>query len=807
MRTIGLDIRHACRAIVKRPSLSAIVLVTLALGLGANAAVFSIIDALVLRPFTMRDVDRITLLTYSRADDPGRREAVSPADFLDWKRQVDVFERLAAFESWDANLVGRDEPEAVQGFRVSADFFPALGVEPVMGRGFLPAEEQRGNHRRVMLGHGLWERRFAGDRTIVGRSVDIDGSMYEVVGIAPEGFDFPLGAQLWAPLSFGATAAVNRRLLSLTVIGRLDRQRTLQDAKAQIAVVGERLEREHPDTNRGREARVYTLSEGMMDIGLGPILSMWQASACLVLLIACANVANLLLALGAERQREMAVRLAMGASRTRVVRERLIESGVLALAAVPAALLITWASLRMITAYMPPKIARFVAGWHQLDVDGRLVMFTILLALGTALIFGAVPAFQASRSKLAESLKEGGRSSTAGAGRLRFRRALVAAEMALALPLLVASALSILTVHRFLYGPQGYEPNQLLTLQAVLASGRYTDGAAYRQFATASVDRLARIPGVQGAAAINIMPAGGNNSGRSIEIDGRPNPDPSNPPAVDYRVATPDVFSVLQIPIIRGRAFTGADREDTQPVAVITESLAARYFPDTDPIGRRIRVGINGPWVTVVGIAGDVIHDWFARRNYPTLYRPFLQAPTAFMALVVRTHGSPASIAADARGAIRAIDPAQAVFDLQPMRETLKERTLGLQYLGAVMLVFGGIAIVLAVTGVYGVMAYMVTQRTHEIGVRMALGATRRDVLGLAVRQSATLTAIGVAAGVGLSFALGRLIEAGLLGVTSHDPRIVGGLATVLVLAAMSAGYLPARRAASLDPMVALRTE
>jgi putative ABC transport system permease protein len=315
------------------------------------------------------------------------------------------------------------------------------------------------------------------------------------------------------------------------------------------------------------------------------------------------------------------------------------------------------------------------------------------------------------------------------------------------------------------------------------------------------------MPGAQGAAAINIMPSAGNNSGRTIEIEGQPNQDPSNPPEVDYRVATSDVFSVLQVPILRGRGFTSADREDAQLVAVVTHSLAQRYFPDTDPIGRRIRIVADGQWVTVVGICGDVIQDWFARRNHPTLYRPFPQAPSRSMALLVRTNSEPTTVAADARAAIRAVDPAQAVFDLQPMRITLEQRTLGLQYIGAIMIFLGGIALALAVVGVYGVMAHMVTQRTHEIGVRMALGATRRDVLTLAVGQTAILTAIGVSVGIALSFALGRLIEAGLLGVTPSDPRIVGGLAAILVLAALAAGYLPARRAASIDPMVALRTE
>ena len=513
MRTIGLELRHACRSILKRPAMSAIVVITLGLGLGANAAVFSMIDALVLRPFTMRDVDRITLVSYTRPESLNRREAMSPADYLDIKKQSDVFERLAAFEWWTANLVGKDEPENVQGFFVSSDFFPTLGVQPVAGRGFLPDDETIGRHRRVVLGHGLWQRRFASDSSIVGRSIDVDGQQDDVVGIAPPGFDFPMGAQIWAPLAFNAEATANRRSLYVTVIGHLAPGRSLEDAKAQLATIGDRLSSAHPDTNRGREVRVYTLAEGMMDIGLTPILSMWQASACFVLLIACANVASLLLARGAERQREMAVRLAIGASRTRVVRELLIESTLLALAAVPAALAVTWLSLKLIVSYMPAKIARFVAGWYQMDVDLRLVAFTAVLAIATALIFGLIPAIQASRPRLTETLKEGGRSSTAGATRLRMRRGLVVAEMALALPLLVAAALSVLTVHRFLNGPQGFNPDGVLTMRLQLPNARYPAGDDYQRFAGAIVERLRAVPGVDAAAAINVMPRGGQQLG------------------------------------------------------------------------------------------------------------------------------------------------------------------------------------------------------------------------------------------------------------------------------------------------------
>jgi putative ABC transport system permease protein len=806
MRTLGLEMRHAARSIRKRPALSGTIVVTLALGLGANAAIFSTIDALVLRPFTMPDVDRVAMLSYTRADDPDRRNAVSPADFLDLRKQTDAFERFAAFQWWNANLVGRDEPENVQGFFVSADFFPALGIEPAVGRNFLAGEETQGHHQRVILGHALWERRFSADRSIVGRSIEIDARQYEVVGIAPEGFDFPMGAQLWAPLSFTIENAADRRAQYLTGIGRLAPGRTLQDAKAQMAVAGERLARDHPETNRDREGRAYTLGEGMMDLGIGPILSMWQASAGFVLLIACANVASLLLARGAERQREMAVRLAIGASRARVMRELLIESVMLSLVAVPAALGIAWISLKLMVAYMPPKIARFVAGWYELDVDLRLVTFTAVLAVGTAVLFGLIPAVQASRPRLSEALKEGGRSSTSGVARLRLRRGLVIGEMALALPLLVASGLSVLTVHRFLYGPQGFNPDGVLTMQLVLPAARYADDASRLRFVNTAVEKLHEIPGIEAAAAANVFPSTTNNWTRAIEIEGKPPRDPQNPPSVDYRATTPAFFAAFGIPIVQGRPFTEHDDETALPVAIVSASLARRYWPGEDALGKRIKVRA-GPWLRVVGVSGDVIHDWFNRRNHPTLYRPFRQAPTASMALMVRTSRVPTTVAAEARTAIRAVDAAQPVFDVMSLRASLQERTLGLQYVGAIMFVFGGLALMLAVVGVYGVMANMVTQRAHEIGVRMALGATHRDVVRLTIGQTGALTAIGVGLGIGLSLALGRLIEAGLVGVAASDGRLVAGVAAVLVLAALSAGYIPARRAASIDPCVALRTE
>jgi putative ABC transport system permease protein len=505
MRTVGLETRYAIRTLIKRPALSALLVLTLAFGIGTNAAVFAMIDALLLRPYSFSDVDRIVVLSETSRQETDRRETSSPANFLDWKAQVRSVEHVAAFQWWDVNLVGRDEPERVQGFYVSPSFFSALGVQPAIGRAFSTDEDTPGREHRAVIGYGLWQRRFAGDRAIIGQTITLDGEPYEVVGVAPKDFEFPMGSELWAPLAFDAKTAANRTGHYLTVIGRLAAGRSIQDANAELTLLADRLAQTYPEANRGRGARVYTLRDGMQDTALSPILGLWQAAALFVLVIGCTNVANLLLARGNERQR--AVRVAMGASRWRVVRELLIECVMLALAAVPPSLVIAWISLDAIRAGMPAKIARFVPGWSGMQVDARTILVTSALALVAAIVFGTIPALQASRPRLAETLKEGGRAATTGRRRQRLRRALVVAEITLALPLLVASGMGSLGAHRFLYGNQGFNPDGLLTMQVVLPDGKYGHDDPRRTFTNDVVSRLQALPGVQAAAAMNVIPA------------------------------------------------------------------------------------------------------------------------------------------------------------------------------------------------------------------------------------------------------------------------------------------------------------
>ncbi|MEO6239362.1 MAG: ABC transporter permease [Vicinamibacterales bacterium] len=803
MFTMMTDVRRACRSLVKRPLLTGSVAVTLAMGLGANAAIFNFVDRLILRPFTFANPDNIVMLSETGAGLDYRKGAVAEANFLDWRDQADAIGHFSALTSWDANLLAANDPERIAGVLVSSGFFDALGLRPSLGRGFVRDDETWGRHRVAVISDALWKRRFAGDPAIVGRRITIDGEPYQVIGIAPPRFAFPEGSDIWAPLALNPATPPRRDRRYLTVVGQLAPGATLEAAQTQMSVLAARLARDYPEANRDHGVSVLTLTHGMRDPGLGPMVSLWQASAVIVLLIACANIANLLMARASERRRETAVRLALGARRGRVVRELFIESLVLALTAVPPAVAFAWVSLRLIRTSLPANIVRFVPGIEALGVDMRLFGFTLTLAVLTACIFGILPALQAARSPVADALKEGGRSSTS---RQLLRRAIVVAQMSIALPLLVAAGMGVLGAHRFLNGPQGYDPDGLLVMKLALPERTYPDQATRRRFAARALDALRGVAGVESAAVANTIPAGNSNSRRTVEVDGKPAADPRHLPEVANRLVSPDYFQALGIPLTRGRSFTAADREDAAPVAIVSESMAKKLWADEDAIGRRVRIK-DGTWLTIVGISGDVIHDWFDSRNEATLFRPFAQSPVAEFNIAVRTAGDPASLAASARRALLAVDPAQPVFDLRTQRVALRERTVGLQYLAGIMSVFAVMALVLSVVGLYAVISYLVAQRQHEIGLRIALGASAADVIRMTVGQALRLTVIGAGIGLLLSVALNRLMQAGLLGIASGDARLFAAFAAVLVGAALLAGYLPARRAASIDPMTALRAE
>jgi putative ABC transport system permease protein len=802
IETTGQDLRYAFKILRRSPGFTFFAVLTIALGLGANAAIFNLIDRLVFHPLPFADRGRVVMLAETGPGLEFRKESISPANFLDWRQQADTMTQLTASAWWDANLLEKNDPERVQGARVSADYFDTLGVRPVLGRGFVKDDETFGRHHVVVLGDELWKRRFDGDPAMVGRSITIDGTPYQVVGIAPPRFAFPDGAALWAPLAFDPKTAPRRDTRYLTVFGRIALGRAFADVQSQMNVIATRLAQQYPDANRDHGAQVYLLDDGWLDEGTGTILSLWQASAFVVLLIACANIANLLLARAAERKREIAVRLALGASRSRVVRELLTESTLLALLSVGPAVGVAWLALYVIRIAMPANIIRFVPGWETLGPDLRLLGFTLGLALATACIFGVLPAVQAARGKVSDALKEGGRSAT---GRQLLRRSIVVGEIAIALPLLVVAGLGVIGTNRFLNGPQGYDPDRLLTMKIVLPGRLYPDDPARRAFVERAEREVAAVPGVSHAAIVNNPPASGGSASRTIEIDGHPNADPKNPPAVEYRVVTDGFFATLGVPLVKGRTFNTGDRDQSTAAAIVSESMARKFWPGEDPIGRRLKV--RDTWLTVVGVSGDIIHDWFLRRNAPTLYCPISQSPSDYFGVMVRTAGDPGALAAGVRQALLRVDPNQPVFEMMTMRRQLSERTIGLQYLSAIMASFAALALLLAAVGLYAVIAYLIAQRRHEIGLRIALGASSNDVLRLTIGQALRLTLIGTAIGLAISVALSRLMEAALLGIASHDVRVFAAFAGILMAAALLAGYIPARRAASIDPMIALRAE
>jgi putative ABC transport system permease protein len=810
MEKLRQDVGLALRGLVKRPAATLLMVATLGGALAANAAVFSMIDAIIVRPLSFEAPDTLVLIGEKVADErfSGGPNSVAPADFLDWRSGTDAFSGLAAAVYWNASLLGPERPERIQGVRVSPGFFEILSTAPALGRGFLKDEEVPGRGRVVVLGYALWARQYGADRSVLGTSVVLDGEPHTVVGIAPQGFDFPMGAEVWAPYAPDAGEVAEREHRWLTVVGRLAPGRTLEQARAQVEGVDQRLHAEHPELLRGRSARLVTLAEGIRDEGVGPFFAVLQLAALLVLLVACVNVANLMLARGTERQRELTLRQALGAPRRRLVRQLVTESAVVALLAAAASLPLSWAATDLLRSSLPASIARFVAGWRELDVDGRTVAFTTLAALGAVLFFGMLPALVTTRSKLALVLREGGRSATAGGRRQRGRNLLVVAEIGVALSLLVASVLSTRSALRMLDGPQGYDPRGLLTAQVSLPSSRYPEPDDQRRFARALLEETRHLPGARLSALTNALPSSNQNYRTSLEVEGEEYRGPGKGARADWRPVTPEYFDTLKLPLLEGRAFDAGDDEGSRRVAIVSRSLAERHWPGMDPLGRRLRSSGDDEWMTVVGVCGDVIHHWFGARNVPTLYAPLAQHPRAELSVAVRIeHGDPEALDAELRRAVAAVDPEQPVFRLRSQRRAIAETTIGLRLVASIMGAFAVIGLALAASGVYAVMAFRVSQRTQEIAIRVAMGASQRQVVALTLAQAARLTAAGIALGLGLAMALARVMAGAFVGVLSIDPVAFAVVAAALTLVALLAGYVPARRALAVDPTVALRAE
>jgi putative ABC transport system permease protein len=809
IRTFVQEIRVAARAIARYPLVTAAIVLTLAIGLGANAAAFSMLDALVLRPFAVKleHVDRLALLSEWSEAAPFPRESVSAPNFLDWQNQASSFDRMALFGWWQVNLAARDESERVQGFQVSGDYFSVFNQTPALGR-FIDASDTASDRRVVVLGDALWKRRFDRRPDIVGQTVLIDGEPHEIIGVAQPGFDLPFGTAWWGAWKATPRAREDRRDRSLTVVARLAPGRTLPDAQAEMAVIGDRLLKAHPRENENFFPRVQTFTQGIVDANMDQILGMIQIGALLVLVIGGANVMNLLMARGADRQREIALRLAIGASRARVIWQLLLEGVVLAAIAVPVSLGLAFVALRAFKSALPARVVPFVAGWDQIDIDGRLILVIVSAAALASIAFSVIPAWQSSRPNLVSSLREGGRS-VAGRGSGRFLRgALVVGQVALAVPLLSATAVAVKLSDQVTRGPQGYDPNGVITMRTVLPEATYDD-AAQRRFAEDLIDGTSRLSGVESAATTTFVPSGDSSASREIIVDGRADEGEGRRPSAAYRAVSSRYFEVMHLPILSGRAFTTEDTPDGAPVAIVSQALATKLFQDQNPIGRHVHIGgfKDERAITIVGVAGNILDDWLSSRFGPMLYVPMPQHPSGIVNLVARTSGDPAKLAGPVRETLRSVDPAQPPVHVMTMTAMVRERTTGLRMIGTMMGALGALAMVLAAIGLYSLMAYSVVQRRHEIGVRMALGASRGGIVRLTIRRAWWLTAMGAAIGLVLAVPLSGLLRNVFFGTVTPGALLYLNVILGVVVIALTAGAIPARQAARVEPISALRAE
>ena len=800
------DLRYGVRMLLKNPGFTIVAMVTLALGIGVNTGIFSIVNAVLLRPLPFTDPARLVTVWESNAAKGQTHGAVGGANFTDWKNQNQVFDSLVAYFSWNYNLTGDDQSQRLEAAVVSAGFFQMLGAEAALGRVLLPEDDQEANENVVVLSSALWQSRFGASREIIGQSILLNGLPHTVVGVLPAGFDFPNDKiELWRPMAMSSQMAQNREGKWLKVAGRLKTGVSLEQAAAAMDTISERLAESYPKTNAGWGVNLVPLHDELVGDVRGFLLLLFGA-VLFILLIACVNVANLLLARAAARQKENAIRAALGASRLRLLRQFLVENLLLATLGGLLGLALAFWSLDALVALSPKD----VPGLAKTAIDGRVLGFTVALSVLTTLLFGIVPAWQASKPDLNETLKEGGQSSTGNAGR-RVQGALIIVEVAAGVVLLVGAGLMIHSFVRLRAVDPGFNPSNVLTMRIALSANKYGENHRSIAFFEEALERIKDLPGVVSAGAVQDLPMRKNEMSFAFSIEGRPDTQVASHSEAAYRAVTEDYFRTMRIPLVAGRGFTADDKLQTTPVVIINQTMARRFWSDEDPVGRRLRFGEpNDPVYTIVGVVGDIKHLGLAANESAAIYQPHAQKRFAWlrwMSLVVRTNTPPLSLIAAIRNRVGEVDRGQPLYDIVTMEHLLAESVTQSRFSTFLFSLFALLALTLAAVGLYGVMSYTVAQRTHEIGLRMALGAQAADVLKLVVARGMKLTLLGLAVGLGAAIALTRLLKALLFNVSATDPLTLVIVPGLLLGVTLVACYLPARRATSVDPLAALRHE
>jgi putative ABC transport system permease protein len=809
MRTMWQDVRYAARTLLKSPGFTAVAVVALALGIGANTAIFSVVKAVLLSPLPYPEPER---LVWVREINPGSDildEPASMPNYNDWRTQSQSFEGLAAFGYAGGTITEGDrEPERVSGMSTSANFFDVVGVRPALGRGFLPEEEAAGKNRVVVISHALWQRRFNSDPSVLGRQITITGNVHTVVGVAPKDFKTPVpgpkAPDLWFPIAFRFDESI-RRSDFLNVFGRLKPGASVEQGRAELEALAARLAAEHPATNAGWSVKVEPLHERVVG-NVRQALWVLMGMVGLLLLIACANVANLLLARAAARRQEIAVRTALGAGRWRVVRQLLTESVILALMGGALGLVLAAWGVELLVALSPGNLPRL----EEVGLDARVLAFTLGVSALTGVVFGILPALSASKADVAVSLKEGGsRGSTAGRGARRLRSSLVVAEIAITAVLLAGAGLMVRSFAAVQSVDPGLRADRVLTFDFALPMTAYKEAPQRAAFYEQLTARAAAIPGVEHAAIVDALPMTGNTNVLAFVVEGRPPLPPEKVQDAEMFSVAPGYFDVMGIPLLRGEPLTERHRADVPTVVVINETMARRYFPGEDPVGKRLNLGDpeKTPWWTVVGVVRDARTDGLDKEPYPQMYVPAAQYPQRAGTFVARTKGDPASVVPALRREVASMDKDIPLYNLRTMEQVLSDSLSRRRFQMVLVAAFAGVGLLLAAVGIYGVISYSVTQRSHEIGVRMALGARVGDILKLVVGQGLWLALAGVGLGLLGAFALTRVLTSLLYGVSATDPLTFAAVASGLLGVALLACLLPARRATKVDPMVALRYE